>query len=347
LRARSLAANVLRTPGDAPETLRMKLASILLTLLVVALSLSACDQGRSSDSKAQPKTAPAPTSSVLASVELSPEQARAIRMQLVASAAFYVERSAVGNVGFEEDLPIVQAESTLIGAAATLTLTRKELARLRSLGEANGVAQKDIDQAIADQQTATAALQAARDSLRALGKTEAQIERIVATGKFDRDATRSTAKWVVAAVNESDSPLIRVGQAVAVKVAAYPDQVFPGRVSLVYATVDPDTHRMTARVRISDPNQQLRPGMLADVTIRISGPVNSPAVPASAVVREGDGTMIAWVKSDADHFVQRPLKLGLQNGDQYQVLDGVRAGELLVVDGGVFLSNLLEAPPSD
>jgi cobalt-zinc-cadmium efflux system membrane fusion protein len=57
--------------------------------------------------------------------------------------------------------------------------------------------------------------------------------------------------------------------------------------------------------------------------------------------------MIAWVTTDRHHFLQRPVKLGLQADGRYQVLEGLRPGELLVTDGGVFLSNLLEAPPSD
>ena len=46
-------------------------------------------------------------------------------------------------------------------------------------------------------------------------------------------------------------------------------------------------------------------------------------------------------------FVERPLKLGLQRDGRYQVLEGLRPGELVVVEGGVFLSNMLEAPPSE
>jgi hypothetical protein len=48
---------------------------------------------------------------------------------------------------------------------------------------------------MADQETAAAALKAARDAVRALGKTEAQIERIVATGKYERATRRKSVKW--------------------------------------------------------------------------------------------------------------------------------------------------------
>jgi membrane fusion protein, heavy metal efflux system len=327
----------------------MKLAVILST--AAAISQTACDRSRAADKIAELDSrhtavvaAAAPS---LPTVELTEEQQAAIRIESVGTHPFYVEREAVGSVSFEEDASVIQAESTLLGAAATSALKRKELARLQGLGEANGITQKEVDQAIADQDSAAAALKAARDAVRVLGKSDAQIDQLIATGKFERAPDRGFGKWVVANVNESDSPLVRVGQGVTVAVTSYPGRLYFGRVSRVYATVDPDTHRMMTRAQVLDPKDDLRPGMLANVTIRVGGPLDSIAVPITAVVREGDGTMVVWVTTDRHHFVQHSLKLGLQSDSRYQVLDGLRRGELVVVEGAVFLSNMLEAPPSD
>jgi len=65
------------------------------------------------------------------------------------------------------------------------------------------------------------------------------------------------------------------------------------------------------------------------------------------VVRNGDGTMAAWVTGDHHRFTQRIIKLGLERDGRYEVLEGLRLGEIAVTDGAVFLSNLLEAPPAD
>ena len=152
---------------------------------------------------------------------------------------------------------------------------------------------------------------------------------------------------MLANVVESEIPLFRVGQPVAVKVMAYPNRVFDGRVSKIYASVDPNTHRATIRSEIRDPRNELRPGMLANFVIRVQKPVEATAIPADGVVREPDGTMTAWVTSDRRHFSQRPIKIGLRADGQVQILGGLQPGELVVSDGGVFLSNMLEAPPSD
>ncbi|HXW13559.1 MAG TPA: efflux RND transporter periplasmic adaptor subunit [Terriglobia bacterium] len=271
---------------------------------------------------------------------------------------------------------LIQAESTLIGAEATYVLTSKELARVQGLG---GVAEREREQATSDEQTAEGALKAARDAVRVFGKTDAEIDQMTASRKIDpalvvrspiagkitsknaqpgwlvqpgnMPAPYSVAdvslKWMLANVMESEIPLFHLGQPVQVRVISYPNRVFKGRVSKIYETVDPNTHRVTIRSEIVDPNDELHPGMLANFIISVHNPVESTALPANGVVRESDGTMTAWVTTDRRHFVQKILKTGLRNDDQVQILDGLQRGELAVTDGAVFLDNMLEAPPSD
>jgi cobalt-zinc-cadmium efflux system membrane fusion protein len=349
-----------------------------------------------------------------ATVDLSPGQLSAIKIEPVETHLFPVEKEAVGSITFVDDLSVqvfppyqgkliktfvelgdevqkeqplytidspdlIQAESTLIGAAATLDLTSKELARAKDLYGTNGVSEREMEQATSDQQTAEGALKAARDAVRVFGKTEAEIGQIVATRKIDPalvvrspltgevtayngppgllvqpgiapapfSVADTSLKWMLANVTESDSPLFHVGQPVEAKVMAYPGRVFTGKISKIYAMVDPNTHRVTVRSEIADPNHELRPGMLANFVIRVQDPVESVAVAMTGVVREGDGTMVAWVTTDRHRFSQRIIKIGLQSDGQYQVLDGLKGGELAVTDGAVFLSNMLHAPPTD
>jgi cobalt-zinc-cadmium efflux system membrane fusion protein len=128
---------------------------------------------------------------------------------------------------------------------------------------------------------------------------------------------------------------------------AYPDRVYKGKVSKIYATVDPNTHRVTIRSEIADPKDELSPGMLANFVIRVHNPVENVSIPANGVAREADGTMTAWVTTDRHHFVQRVVRTGLRSDGHVQILDGLHQGELVVSDGAVFLSNMLEAPPTD
>ncbi len=349
-----------------------------------------------------------------ASVDLSPRQLNAIKIQPVATYRFPVEKAAVGSIGYDEDLSVqvfspypgkiitafanlgdkvqkgeplytidspdlIQTASTLIAAQATYELTSKELARARDLSGPNGVSEREVEQATLDAQTAEGALKAARDAVRIFGKTEAEIDRIAATRKIDpalvvrspvtgritaRDAQPGllvqpgnlpapyavadlSTKWMVANVTEDDSPLYHVGQPIDATVGAYPGRMFGGRISTVGAAVDSNSHRLMVRCEIADPKDALRPGMLAGFVIRVQAPVESVAIPITGVVHNGDGTMAAWVTTDRHRFVQRIITIGLQRDGQYQVLEGLQRGDLAVIDGAIFLSNMLQAPPTD
>jgi len=271
---------------------------------------------------------------------------------------------------------LIQSESNLIGAAATFDLTNKELARVDGLP---GVSQREKEQAISDQQTADGALKAAQDAVLVFGKTPVEVDQMIASRKIDPalvvrspiagkvtafnapagllvqpgnppapySVANVSAKWMLANVPESENGFFQLGQPVTVKVMAFPDHTFKGKVSKIYETVDPNTHRVTIRSEVTDPKDELRPGMLANFVIRVRGPVEATAIPANGVVREPDGTMAAWITTDRRRFTERIIKTGLRTDGQVQILDGLQRGELVVSDGAVFLSNMLEAPPSD
>jgi len=156
-----------------------------------------------------------------------------------------------------------------------------------------------------------------------------------------------TVKWMLANVIETDIGLLHLDEPVQVKVPAYPNRVFRARVTKIYSAIDPNTHRATVRSDIEDPNDELRPGMLANFVIRVEGPSAAVALPANGVVREPDGTMTAWVTTDRRHFEQRVLQIGLRRDDRVQILSGLKRGELAVTDGAVFLSSMLTAPPTE
>jgi cobalt-zinc-cadmium efflux system membrane fusion protein len=279
-----------------------------------------------------------------------------------------------GDVLFTIDSPdLLQAESTLLAAAGVLELQKRALARATGLLKAGGSAQKDVDQSTSDQQTAEGNYKAARDAVRIFGKTDAEIDQVVDMRKVEsslrvpspiagRVVARNAAPglltqpgnapapysvadlstmWMLANVIETDAPAYKVGQAVEVRVPAYPDTVFKGRVTTVGSMIDPNTHRQLVRSEIEDPQHLLRSGMFASFVIHVGDSARSLAVPAEGVVREGDGTMTVWVTSDRRHFTKRTVKIGLQQDGWDQILDGLSPGETVVTDGAVFLSNKL------
>jgi cobalt-zinc-cadmium efflux system membrane fusion protein len=342
------------------------------------------------------------------SVDLSEKQAASLKVGPVDTRDFEVLKTAVGTIGFNENMlvqvfsqypgkilkalynvgddvkkgdvlftidspDLLQAESTLLASAGVLELQKRILARATGLLRAGGSAQKDIDQATSDQQTAEGNFKAAMNSVRIFGKSDAEIEQIFHDRKVDstlvvpspidgRVVTRNAAPgfltqpgtapapfsvadistmWMIANVIETDAPAYKVGQPVEVRVPAYPDKVFKGHVTTVGSIIDPNTHRQLVRSEIEDPEHLLRSGMYASFIIRVGGPLRSLAVPADGVVREGDGTITVWVTKDSRHFIKRTVSIGARQNGWVQILDGLQPGETVVTEGAVFLSNRL------
>ena len=341
-------------------------------------------------------------------VNLSDSQLGSVKVEPAGEREFPIEKESVGSIDFNQELTVqvftpyqgrivglfakvgddvrkgqtlftidspdlLQAESTLIAAAGVLEFTTRNLARLRELYKTRAVSQKDMEQAASDQQTAEGALRAARDSVRLFGKTDAEIDRIVAERKADpilvvpspitgRITARNAAPglfvqpgnwpapysvadistmWMIANVAENDSPAFRVGQEVKVRVNAFPDRTFDGRISTIGSMVDPTTRRVLVRSEVQNPRDELRSGMFATFVIRTGAPVRSVAVPVDGVVREGDGTMTVWVTADRRRFTKRTVKVGLQRDGYRQIIEGVQPGELVATEGALFLSNAL------
>ena len=342
------------------------------------------------------------------SVDLTEKQAASLKIGPVASRDFVIQKTAVGTIDFNENLlvqvfsqyqgkilkafynigdevkagdvmftidspDLLQAESTLLAAAGVLELQKKTLARVTNLLKSGGSAQKDVDQSTSDEQTAEGNFKAAKDAVRIFGKSDAEIEQVVADRKVDstlvvpspisgRVVARNAAPgfltqpgvapapftvadlstmWMLANVIETDAPAYKLGQQVEVTVPAYPNKVFAGHVTALGAMIDPNSHRQLVRSEIDDPEHLLRSGMYASFIIRVGDAAHSLAVPAEGVVREGDGTMTVWSTRDNRHFVKRTVTTGLVQNGWTQILSGLSPDETVVQDGAVFLSNKL------
>ncbi|MCC8959027.1 efflux RND transporter periplasmic adaptor subunit [Bradyrhizobium sp. Pear77] len=358
------------------------------------------------NAKAAQETAPQDVNVELQYVALSDKQAASLKIMAAEQRSFRTLKNAVGSIDFNQNMlvqaftsnpgrivdtplnvgdevakgdrlftidspDLLQAESSLLAAAGVLELQTRTLARVRQLLKTGGGAQKDVDQATSDQQTAEGNYKAARDAVRIFGKTDAEIDRIVADRKVDsilvvpspisgRIIARNAAPglfvqpgnapapysladistmWMVANVIETDAPSYRIGQPVEVRVPAYPNEVFRGRVTTLGLNIDPNSHRQLVRSVIDDPQHKLRAGMLASFTIETEPPKLSVSVPLDAIVREGDGTMTVWVTTDGRKFDRRTVTIGMEQDGWRQILNGLAAGEKVASTGAIFLSN--------
>lgn len=265
----------------------------------------------------------------------------------------------------------VQAQNDLTTAASQVKIARINEARKHSLYEAKGGSLQDWQQAQADLTAAETALNSVRNRLRIFGKSDAEIsaleashsmrptativapiggvvvDRQVGPGQFLQSGSGipvftiadPSSVWLLANVREADSGLVHLGQPVDVHVLAYPSRAFKARVSYIAALVDPVTHRLPVRAVIDNLDGSLKPEMFASFRILTGDASNSPAVPESAVVYEGDLAHV-WVLSDGGLLAYRSIRTGRSHDGWVEVLDGLKPGEQIVIKGGLFIDQV-------
>jgi cobalt-zinc-cadmium efflux system membrane fusion protein len=166
----------------------------------------------------------------------------------------------------------------------------------------------------------------------------------MAPGAFLNDATAAvmtiadlSTVWVTANVPEKDTALISKGQSVDVVFTAYPNEVFKGKVLFVSDVLDPDTRRTKVRIAFDNPDIRLKPNMFANATF-LAPAQAMPAVPTTALILRGETDQV-FVEVAPWVFQARPVEVAFQQGDEAIVARGVKAGERVVVKGGVLLND--------
>ena len=133
-------------------------------------------------------------------------------------------------------------------------------------------------------------------------------------------------------VSESLFTQIKKGMEVDVKLDVYGDEVFKGKVSLVYPTIDPSTRTFPVEIAIANANQRVRPGMFARVTFSY-GTANHVVVPDKAVVKQtGSGDRYVYVYNNGTIEFKK-VELGRRLGTEYELIDGVASGDNVVTEG--------------
>jgi cobalt-zinc-cadmium efflux system membrane fusion protein len=284
-----------------------------------------------------------------------------------------------------EAADMVQAQNDFLAAVAGLNKARSQVAiaeiiekQNRTLYESKAgplrdyqTAEASLAQARSDQRTAETGLEAARNRLSILGKTDAEIAAFQDQGKISSETPiyaplsgtvvqrkigpgqyvsyTSTGSvdpvytigdlstvWLVAYVRESEAPKVQVGQQLDFTVLAYPHTTFRANVDHVAASLDPAIRRLTVRATIDNSKGQFKPEMFASVTIYTEEGDTSVAVPREAVIYEAS-TARVWVAHGDKTLELRQIKTGMTHSGLIQVLQGLKPGERVVTKGSLFV----------
>jgi cobalt-zinc-cadmium efflux system membrane fusion protein len=262
---------------------------------------------------------------------------------------------------------LTNAQLSYLRALSMSSLAERAVERAKALVAADVIGTAELQRREVELSVARAEMRAAHDQLRLIGLREETIEKLRTTGAIASEvnirATRSgivierkvsqgqvaqpgdpmftvadlSNVWVVGALPELDANSVHINQKVDVQVSALGIEKMSGRIVFVSDTVQPDTRTVPIRTEVNNPKFELKPQMLA--TLTLTGMHSKQlAVPATAVVRENDKDFV-FVKVGEHRFRLTEVTLDPAAGELRPVRKGLDEGTPIVVDGSFHLNS--------
>lgn len=270
-----------------------------------------------------------------------------------------------------ESTDLARTQADFLGGQAKAQAAQKNAERVAALAQSGLAAGQELLTVQAEARSLQAEAQAAERTLRAAGLSGGQLEKgsarlevrtpiagvalsrngivgqSVPAGHVFTDVVNLDRAYFVGRLFEKNLARVRVGEAAEVRLNAYPEGVFLGKVETIGRQLDPIARTVLARIVITDRDELLKVGLFGKA--RVSAPILSPegvaalprlVVPLGAVT-EIAGKPSVFVRQPDGHFEVHPVTLGQTAGGLTEVLSGLRADEEVVVDGAFTLKSIV------
>lgn len=268
-----------------------------------------------------------------------------------------------------EGQPVVLLDSeieqaSLAAAQADLHLAKVEFERARSLVDRQAISRSEFDRLNAESQKAAATVAQLKASLAkkrilapfsgTIGINQVDIGDFVAAGTPIATLQNLSTLFVDFYLAEQQVPLLAIGQSVRVRVAAFPDEHFEGRIVALNPKVETTTRNVQVRAELANPGERLLPGMFADLQVLLPSEEPRVVVPETAITYTLYGNSVLVVKEgqapepeegteqdteasgrNEPYLVveRRFVETGERRDGQVVILEGLEAGEQVVIAG--------------
>ena len=257
---------------------------------------------------------------------------------------------------------VSQAFSEYQKAQADEAFARQQLGRAQDLYDKGAIARQDLEAAKNTEQKAQVDVRTAQQHIGVLGAdlnnpsslvsirapiSGSIVEQNVTSGTGVRSLDNSpnlftiadlSQVWVLCDVYENDLHRVRLGDPAEVRLNAFPDRTFTGRVGNISTVLDPSTRTAKVRLELANPGGLMRSGMFATATFRSRTEQMQPTIPATAVMRLHDKDWV-FVPLGGNRFRRLEVQTGpVTSGGHQVVLSGLSAGGKVVANALQFAS---------
>jgi cobalt-zinc-cadmium efflux system membrane fusion protein len=268
-----------------------------------------------------------------------------------------------------ESPELARAAATLASATARARVARLNAERLQSLEAKSLASGQEVASAAAEAAALDAEVAAARQTLSAFGlgadgptgkreKARVVIRTPIAGYVLSRDAVSGQTvqpEHIIAVVGdlervyflvrlfEKDLARVKVGATTEVRLNAYPNEVFEGKIETIGRQIDPAARTVTARIAVANHGDLVKVGLFGTARV-VTGDAEARArhvvVPLRAVTRVADRDVV-FVRQPDEDFELHPVTVGRSAGGRVEILSGLRAGEQVVVEGAFTLKSAI------
>jgi membrane fusion protein, copper/silver efflux system len=167
------------------------------------------------------------------------------------------------------------------------------------------------------------------------------VKSYVSEGQYVKEGDRLfeiadfTKMWFMFSAYEQDLPFLKVGQIVSLNTPSLPGQTLIARVASIDPTLDEMNHAAMVRVVLENPERRIKNKTFAEGTVELEAP-DVVTIPRSAVLWPGAQPRV-YVEQAPGAYEQRNVKLGRAGDALYEVLDGLKEGERVVVSGNMLI----------
>lgn len=233
---------------------------------------------------------------------------------------------------------------------AQLQFAQEDYNRKKTLGKQKVIAQTDLDQAYkaliqAQAAVASAQLNVDYKQIRApfagrLGISQVNLGQYISPGQALVPIQQMDPLYVDFSLPEQQLIQLAQDQQVELSVDAFPNQKFPGKITALNAKADPNSHTISVRATVPNPDTKLYPGLFATVAVILPVQQTVVTVPQTAIAYslQGDSVFVVVHSKDKQGkpiltAEQRYVVVGERKGDVAAILSGIKAGEEVVNSG--------------